>query len=54
MNNKAKDIATTWFDDKYGEAQAKRSADIQGVNWKDVLNEYGTMYAEMEGYSYGS
>ena len=53
MMEKAKMIAVTWFDDKYDEAQAKRSAHIQGVNWQDVLNEYGAMYAEMEGYSHG-
>ena len=51
---KAKVIAATWFDDKYDESQAKRSADIQGVDWQDVLNEYGRLYAEMEGYSCGS
>jgi len=54
VNNQAKDIANTWFDGLYDEAQAKRSADIQGINWQDVLNEYGQLYAEMEGYSCGS
>ena len=52
--SKAKSIAVTWFEDKYDEHQAKRSADVQDVNWIDVLNEYGAMYAEMEGYSCGS
>ena len=54
MNNQAKNIAAAWFDCFYDEAQAKRSADIQDIDWQNVLNEYGQLYAEMEGYSCGS
>lgn len=52
-NERAELIAITWFDDKYNEADAKRSADVQGVDFKLVEQYYGELYHATEAMSNG-
>ena len=48
MNNSEFEIniATMWFDGDYTYAQAKRSCDLQGLNYKHIQQVYGRLYEE--------
>ena len=41
-------IALAWFEGKYTQDQAQLSAELQGVDFNRVKNEYGNIYAECE------
>ena len=48
-------LALAWFEGKYTQEQAQLSAELQGIDFNRVKNEYGNIYAECEqvcnGYS---
>ena len=44
-------LALAWFEGKYNQDQAEISADIQGLNFDNVLEQYGNFYAECEALS---
>jgi|GEM_PF-5657903 len=51
-----KNIANLWFDGRLSENEARRSCELQGLDFSKVELEYGSLY-EMEqcaneGYSY--
>lgn len=48
MNNLAYNIALAWFECKYTKDEARVSASIQDVDFNDVDEEYGNIYAECE------
>lgn len=52
-NERAELIAITWFDGKYGEEGARRSASIQDVDFKLVEQCYGELYHTAEAASNG-
>ena len=41
-------IAEAWFDGVYTEEDAKLSAELQGLDFKNISDFYGNLYAEME------
>ena len=41
-------LALAWFEGKYNQEQAQLSAEIQGIDFNRVKNEYGNIYAECE------
>ena len=52
-NERAELIAITWFDGKYDQEDAKRSAELQGVDFKLVEQYYGQLYHTQEAASHG-
>ena len=44
----AKGIALCWFEGKYDQEQAQLSAELQGIDFKEVEDQYGNIYAECE------
>ena len=41
-------LALSWFEGKYNQEQAQLSAELQGIDFNRVKNEYGNIYAECE------
>ena len=41
-------LALAWFEGKYNQEQAQLSAELQGIDFNRVKNEYGNIYAECE------
>jgi len=52
-NERAELIAITWFDDKYNQDDAERSAELQGVDFNLVEQYYGELYHVTEAASNG-
>jgi hypothetical protein len=52
-NERAELIAITWFDGTYDEGDAKRSADLQDVDFNLVEQYYGELYHTAEAASNG-
>ena len=46
-------IAYAWFDGCYTEDQARVSCEFQGLNFENVVCEYGKLYHEQEAASHG-
>jgi len=44
-------LALAWFEGRYDQEGAKLSAQIQGLDFNRVKNEYGNIYAECEAIS---
>ncbi len=54
MNDeRAELIAITWFGGKYDQEDARRSAELQGVDFKKVEQLYGELYHTAEASSHG-
>ena len=47
-------LALAWFEGKYDQQQAQLSAELQGLDFNRVKNEYGNIYAECEAMTNGS
>lgn len=41
-------LALAWFEGEYNQEQAQLSAELQGIDFNRVKNEYGNIYAECE------
>lgn len=52
-NERAELIAISWFDCKYDEDQARRSADVQNVDFNLVQQYYGELYHTAEAAGHG-
>lgn len=37
-------IALAWYEGKYTQEQAQVSCELQGINFENVVNEYGRLY----------
>lgn len=46
-------LALTWFEGVYTQEQAQISAEFQGINFENVVNEYSRLYHETESLSNG-
>lgn len=50
--NESKDreynVAMAWFTGKYDQEQAQLSAELQGIDFNRVKNEYGNIYSRSE------
>lgn len=52
-NERAELIAITWFDGKYNQQDAKRSAELQNIDFKLVEQHYGELYHTAEATTNG-
>jgi len=41
-------LANAWFDGLYDQEQAQRSAELQGIDFNNVIHAYGKLYHEQE------
>jgi hypothetical protein len=48
-----RNLALTWFEGVYTQEQAQISAEFQGINFENVVNEYSRLYHETESLSNG-
>lgn len=46
--SKEENLALAWFDGKYTQEQAQRSAEIQCLSFENIVNEYARLYEEQE------
>jgi len=50
-------LALSWYQGNYTQDQAQLSAELQSINFEDVVNEYARLYeitqCANEGYCYG-
>lgn len=47
-NEMAYNLALAWFEGRYDERQAQLSAELQGIDFNQVKEQYGRIYAECE------
>lgn len=43
-----KAIGAAWYEGKYDQHQAELVAELQGLSWENVLNEYAYQYEKYE------